>query len=103
MSDTAVQEPLTEQADGELDATDDSKPESKEKESTIREYVVFVEQAADVWRRLEAVNAGSPDAAVKALSGGVDQNKRYAVVAGRYWQVGKPKVKQITQTSIEFE
>ena len=102
MSDTATKEQILQEALDEIGQEKTVEP-TPDALPAIREYIVFVEQAADVWRRLETVNAGSPDAAVKSVSGGVDQNKRYAVVAGRYWQVGKPKVKQITQTSIEFE
>lgn len=72
-----------------------------EQEGPIREYIVFVETSPDNWRRLDTVVAGDPGSAVKALD--PDPNKRYAAVSSRFWQVGKPKVRQITQVSIEFE
>lgn len=68
---------------------------------TVREYIVFEETTQNTWKRLESINAGSAEGALKAIK--PSENKRYAVVAGRYWQVGKPKVRQVTQVSIEFE
>lgn len=77
-------------------------PEEKEERSSERDYFVFVEGPGDTWKKLTTVTASSAEGAIKSIQD-AKEGARYAAVPVRNWSVGKPKIKVVTQVSIEFE
>jgi hypothetical protein len=101
MSETAAQPPLSETETTEPEATGGEQATEQPSERRVPEYHVFVEVSPDTFKKVATVNAIDPAAAIESQE--PDAKARYAVCASRYWQVGRPKVEQITQVSIEFE
>lgn len=73
-------------------------PETKDKGSSQREYVVLEQRAKDgPWVEIKRVTAGDVDAALNSLGeSSMNQNASYVAVADRYWQPRSPKVETVT-------
>lgn len=94
-----VSEQLTQGS--ELKESKDKETATKSSGSDSREYIVFVEKAANTFEILGTFDAQNAESAIKTVD--PDANKRYAAVPARNWSVGRPKVRTITQVSVEFE
>jgi hypothetical protein len=97
VSDTAVQEPLTE--DDNLPDDLDSE-EEKKGGTSIREYIVFKAGTATTWQEVEKVNAGSAEAAIKSVHKGQAGSTKYAACPSRNWTAGTLGVE--THTTVTF-
>lgn len=70
-----------------------SQPTENAEKSNSRNYVVFVEIEADVFRKIGVKEAVSPEKAVEALVGMEAAGKSFGACPERNWKAVKPNIR----------
>lgn len=76
-------------------------PEKETEDKGTREYVVLMDAGEDMFKKVASVEAGSVEAAIKALGGQLTNGSKYIAVPARSWRPQEIAIQ--TTTTVSFK